>query len=135
MRCERWGEKSGQAVGPACRGAPAPLTTRAPLTPPPPTAAPQGKKALLLVGNHKVKGVVEELDAPLVLLEQREGGAGGGDGAGSGAGDDEAMLASGDEQERPAALRNVAYVVKAKIKRKIIFTERPQPIIRAAERV
>jgi hypothetical protein len=71
-----------------------------------------GKTAILHVGNHRVAGAVVELKKPVVVVSKVPAGAAGG--------------------EEGAAGGAAAYTVDAVIRWKLLFTERPQPVITAA---
>ncbi len=64
------------------------------------------KRLLLQVGGHNIVGSLKDLDRALHVMKQRPGGGGG-----------------------------VAYEVLCVVRRKLVFTERPQPVITAAQGV
>ncbi len=68
----------------------------------------EGKRLILHVGNHNITGTFKDLGKTLHVVQRKDGG-----GSGSGGGGEE-------------------YTVKCIVRRKLVFTERPQPVISAA---
>ena len=71
----------------------------------------------MLVGNHRVHGVVQQLPKPMIVVGKTGAAA---DGAGG-----------GDADEAGGGGGGVAdgYVVRAVVRQRIVFKDRPQPII------
>lgn len=86
-----------------------------------------GKTATLQVGSHRVTGAVVQLQQPLVVLERKTKFDS------SGNGRMELVDENAGAEETDANEPGVAYVVAAVVKRKLVFDDRPQPIISAAE--
>ena len=86
------------------------LGGRGVLTRPPPRAR-QDSRLVLLVGNHRVVGKEETLPKPLHVLQLRPGA---------------------QEEDMGCASPPPEYVVRCIVRRKFVFTARPQPIISAA---
>ena len=62
------------------------------------------------MGNHNIVGALKDLERALHVVKRRGGAAGGGEGGDGG----------------------VAYEVLCVVRRKLVFTDRPQPVISAA---
>jgi hypothetical protein len=81
----------------------------------------------MVVGTHRITGTVERLPKPVIIVGRAaDAPAGGGDdgGAGAGAG---GWAGGGDDDDGPAPPPE--YIVKAVVRWRVLFTDRPQPII------
>ena len=76
----------------------------------------EGKRLILHVGNHNITGTFKDLGKTLHVVQRKEGGGSGSGSSGSGSG-----IGGGEE-----------YTVKCIVRRKLVFTERPHPVISAA---
>lgn len=102
----------------------------APPTPFPPPSPPQdGSKVVLQVGNHRVNGELETLGKPLLLIEKHRLPAVSAAAASEGGAAAEAPTTS---DVPPPASGAVEYLARAVIRRKLVFRDRPQPIVGAA---
>jgi hypothetical protein len=88
------------------------------------------------VGNHKIAGTVEKLSKPVIVVAKAEeevvppsrAGAGAGAGASSSSSSADADGDVGLDDAGEEA-QQAGYVVKAVVRYKLMFTERPQPVI------
>lgn len=94
-----------------------------------PHPSQDGSKVVLQVGNHRVAGELEVLGKPLLLIQKhRLAPPPPGDGSAV-AGDDGAPAATAPPAAAPGS---VEYVARAVVRRKLVFRERPQPIVGAS---
>jgi hypothetical protein len=86
------------------------------------------------VGNHKIAGTVEKLSKPVIVVakaEEEVPPSRAGAGAGGGASSSSSADADGDVglDDAGEEAQQAGYVVKAVVRYKLMFTERPQPVI------
>merc|ERR550519_247416 len=73
----------------------------------------------MIVGHHILYGKIQELEKPLLTMEKKRV-----EGSGNTPGDGELIDVDSEE-----ASTSTEYVIKAIVKKKIVFKTRPKPII------